>query len=164
MVCAVLDAASGEDLVPEQTRQREEDKQEEAAKFPAGHHDDTSVSRLQRLHQRPRRPQPPPHHAVRHSIGRVLGGFSGASGLRPHGRVCGVFYCQRTNEEFSHLLDILIHFLSSSFFIFFCCEWELFFSSPIRIFVSHSTSSYFWFIRTSAQLLISYFFTIDECN
>lgn len=72
--CAAFHAAPGEDLVPEQTCQRAENKQEEAAAFPAGLHDDTGLSRLRRLHQHPHRPQPPPHHAVRRSIGRILGG------------------------------------------------------------------------------------------
>lgn len=75
--CTVLvfHAASGEDLVPEQTCQREENKQEEAAAFPAGLHDDTGLSGHGQLHQHPHRPQPHPQHVVRHSVGRLLDGF-----------------------------------------------------------------------------------------
>lgn len=69
--------ASGEDLVPEQTSQREEDEQEEAATFPAGLHDDPHPTRAQLTRRRPpsqqpRRQQP---HADGHKVRGILSGL-----------------------------------------------------------------------------------------
>ncbi len=68
-------SVSGEDLVSEQTCQREEDKQEEAAAFPAGLHNYTHPTCAERTHWHPQHHQPQQQHHVRHDIGGILGGF-----------------------------------------------------------------------------------------
>lgn len=149
--CAPCDAASGEDLVPEQTGQREENKQEEAATFPAGLHDDARLSGLRRLQRRPRRPQPPPHHAVGHSIGRVLG--QKRQDCDPT-EECVVVVCFIAKEQMKIFHICIWHF--NPLPPFFAVN-ENFSFSPTGILVSHSTRSYLRFISASVSywLLIS---------
>lgn len=67
--------ASGEDLVPEQTSQREEDYQEKAAAFPAGLNDDPDSTSDGGTLRCPRGPQSQQQYAVRHQIWGILDGF-----------------------------------------------------------------------------------------
>lgn len=68
-------SGSGEDLVSEQTRQREEDKQEEAAAFPAGVYNDAHPTCAGWTRRPSNHHQPQQQHLIWHDIRGILAGF-----------------------------------------------------------------------------------------